>query len=271
MAAAGAAKLICLDELAESAEELGISANWARHAAPLGLARLPKSPSGIAAVELEEFRARLHSTEFRLATSLMAVERPSQSVDGYDLASEDMQEQAVVSAPIGAGEGLVDLVVASMGALSSCSDDQNGRGSEQEPEDVPIRLDQVEGEFVAPAWDGDIGPLDAVLDGAAGGPTLGTGPAGEMGGPTVRELPRAVPRAAPGAPPRSLIVRRGVDVGLESLPAGPLRGKGGIEEYDADVSDDKVQLCVPIAHSREVHSPWASASAMHKSGGVGSP
>ena len=130
-----------------------------------------------------------------------------------------MQEQAVVSAPIGAGEGLVEVVVASMGALSNCSDDQNGRGSEQEPEDVPIRLDQVEGESVAPAWDGDIGPLDALLDGAAGGPTLGTGPAGEMGGPTVRELPRAVPRAAPGAPPRSLIVRRGVDVGLESLPA----------------------------------------------------
>ena len=65
-----------------------------------------------------------------------------------------------------------------MGALSNCSDDRDERGSEQEPEDVPIRLDQVEGEFVAPAWDGDIGPLDAVLDGAAGGPTLGTGPVG---------------------------------------------------------------------------------------------
>ena len=38
-------------------------------------------------------------------------------------------------------------------------------------------------------------------------------------------------------------MRRGVDVGLESLPAGPLRGKGGIEEYDADVSDDQKQLC----------------------------
>eukprot|EP00959_Pyramimonas_sp_CCMP1952_P406014 8509111-Pyramimonas_sp.AAC.1 len=77
MAAVGAAKLIGLDELAALAEELGISANWARHAAPPGLARLRKVPSGIAATELEKFRARLHSPEFVVVTSLMAEARPS--------------------------------------------------------------------------------------------------------------------------------------------------------------------------------------------------
>ena len=50
-------------------------------------------------------------------------------------------------------------------------------------------------------------------------------------------------------------MRRDVNVGLESLDTGPLHGKGGIEEYDADVRDDQVQLCVPIARSPVVHSP----------------
>ncbi|CAK0884891.1 unnamed protein product [Prorocentrum cordatum] len=61
MAAASAAKLLGLSELAAEAEELGIGANWARHAAPPALAKMRQTPSGIKASLLEEFRGQLRA------------------------------------------------------------------------------------------------------------------------------------------------------------------------------------------------------------------
>ena len=62
-AAAGAAKLLGLSELAAEAEELGIGANWARHAAPPALAKMRQTAAGIVASVLEEFREQLHGHE----------------------------------------------------------------------------------------------------------------------------------------------------------------------------------------------------------------